>query len=143
MKVEIKVTELSHDDLVSIFSAATYGNSNFAIDWDENDNKIAKIVKAIRAEHAKGESTIDSKVLCIEDIWAQILLRGGKLRFINCCEDEDDDDYCKEITLQDMLNGCSNAHAYTALSDTLSGAGDMYDAWNLVQIIMFGEVIYG
>ena len=50
---------------------------------------------------------------------------------------------CYEIGLQEILNGLSKPEANDDLQDFINENGDMWTAYNLWQIIAFGEVIYG
>lgn len=161
MKATIQVKELTHEELVNIFSNATYDNSSMGI-------RIPKESKEL-VEELKADNSINTD--CREDLWAEVLLNGGSISIIDNesdAEDEKDAIECAyggyghkvgyrvvegfcgdygvttyDVNMQEFLNGCSNDDAMEYLKDTLDGSGDMYDAYNLLQIIAFGEVIYG
>ena len=57
MKTKTTITELTHDDLVNLFSTALYGSSYLSADWDDDL-----------------PTNEDS---CYEDTIADILLAGG------------------------------------------------------------------
>lgn len=161
MKTEIKVTELSHDELVDIFSTATYGNSMMGI--CVADDSVDLMNKLALDENVNTS--------CREDLWAEVLLHGGNLCVIDAeSEAEDEEDAKKnaysgnahkvgfvtlngwcgeygattyEINLKELLNGCCKENAYNYLKCLLDGDGDLYTAYNLMQIITFGEIIYG
>lgn len=161
MKTTIKVTELNHEELVNILSGATYGNSLVGIEVAEDSKELAKKLRA--------DETINTD--CIEDVWAEVLLNGGNITIIDVESDARDEEdaikhaykgcankvgfrieegWCGEygvtlydINLKGFLEGCSNANAFNYLKDTLDGEGDMWTAYNLLQIITFGEEIYG
>lgn len=151
----IKVTSLSHDDLVNLFSTALYGNSALEVIYDSKDR-----------DKVKEEDD------CYEDIIAKILLSGGSVQVIDLESEEPSIGWKKEgnldipttwmefhtwdkseqgkwghiiytITLQDIINGC-NTQRGCDLAKTLffDEDGDMWTAYNLMQTILFGEEIY-
>ena len=91
MKKQVNVTELTKEELVTFFSCATYGCGYWTIKIKKNSISI---------------NDLDTKQ-CIEDIWADALLKGGKL--VNFEEERE----------------------------------DMWDGYNLMQVILFGDIIYG
>lgn len=163
MQTEIKVTSLTHDELVTIFSDATYGNNMMLIEV-ANDPDTIEIMAFVM-----NDPNINTK--CREDLWAEVLLNGGSICVIDTeseAEDEVDalenayhgeahnvgftelNGWCGsygattyDINLEEFLEGCSKEDAYELLREVLDGDGDMWTAYNLMQIITFGEEIYG
>lgn len=118
--------ELNKDNLVDIFSTATYGSDWLAI-------KCPK-----RFEHLiKQESD------CVEEKLADILLGGGMVAaFIY---EDDEEPTRKEFSLEDMEVGlkkfmeeCPQDYANLVNEDS-----DYYTASNLMQCVLFKEVIFG
>ena len=152
MKIKSTVTEVSHDDLVNLFSTAFYGSDIFAVEWD---NKAYS--------HLKKDGD------CIEDILARIILNGGTIDVIDREAEEEDNyssfikSYYEEgfgmhypIDLGIIRDGISNAlngdaknvtasYAMECAKDLITedGSFDFIEATVLLQIILFKEVIYG
>ena len=148
MKTEIIVTKLTKDDLSNIISTATYGDDSF-------DILVPDEYKELKT---RGGNEND----CWEDKLANVLLSGGKIDIVDM-EDEYDDagarlepkvhhleeyDECYypayRVGLEDFLEGCSTEEGYGYAKELLvDEEGDFYTASNLIQIIIFGEVVYG
>ena len=139
MKTEIKVTALSHGDLVCLLSTALYGSAWFDAEYNkEIYNNL---------ENKNGD--------CFEDKLADMLLAGHKItiidydaegekysnkfvRFVGRCESAE-----YEVGLQDFLNVASTADGYQLINEVLDGDGDFYTADAFLQQVVFDEVIYG
>ncbi len=137
MEVEVKLKSLAHEELSDILTTAFYGNTEMTMNYD-------------------GTPSIDR--LCFEDRAAQVLLDGGTIlvtdleSYGDSLEDAygtlpkyiDEDEYITyKVTLKDILERASTPECLRMIQDILFGDGDMYTAWNLMQVIVFGEVIYG
>lgn len=147
MTTEIKVTELTHKDLVTLFSDALYMNASMGARVAKNSIKLRRMIAANNEDY------------CREDIWAEVLLNGGCIELCDFEAECDDEPYgfnhqevfydeehecmCYVLNLNDLLKGLSNEDAYKYLTETLNGDGDVYDAWNALQVAVFGEEIYG
>lgn len=124
MKKEVKVFDLTKEDLVTFFSCATYGCGYWSV----------KIVR----------NSISADVLdtnqCIEEIWADALLKGGKLVITDNEEDEK-----HIINMDDVLKGYSKCYEISpqTMTNFEEEREDMWDGYNLMQVILFGEIIYG
>lgn len=146
------LTGLTQDQLVNLLSTALTGNNALAIDYDP-ENEFSK----------KGDY--------IEDSAALTLLNGGFIILTDLyAEDEEDtqgeytdttfwNDYWNAIsypiTYKDILDRLNKILAkgddnskwchklLAALEDEDGCDFDFFDGWNLVQFIMFGDVIYG
>ena len=172
MKADITINKLdiTHDDLVTLFSSALYGDSTFDVYVDEK-NKPLKI---------KGEGD------CYEDYLANVLQNGGyicvavneeadnsKDRVDNVSDvleiagfDEEErrlypghpietiytpvyhvdmkriEEAFKEILSKKTRK--NNDYLYKNYEATfVDEDGDFYDAWNIFQYIVFGDVVYG
>lgn len=133
-EVTVKILELTHDELSNIITTAFYDNPNMAVDYEGTPSIIYN---------------------CFEDNVAQILLDGGTILVTDQAQDEgdvygdlpkyvDNDGYITyKVTLEDILKRASNQECLRMIEDIESGEGDMFTAWNLMQIIVFGEIIYG
>ena len=139
MKTQIKVTELSHDDLVNILSTGLYGSTWFEASYDHN----------IHRSLAKKEGE------CFEDALADMLLAGHKITIKDYeAEDVSYSDKCVgfhtdsgaaiyEICLDDILEVASTKEGYELINEVLSGEGDFYTADAFLQRVVFGEEVYG
>lgn len=155
MKVEIKVTELTHEELVDLFATGLEGNAYLYSDYD------GSFWQSIPDNKKEGD--------CYEDHLADVILNGGsillgdaeadgelyteagvpcKIETLGWWEsgDPEDDDYqmgTYEVSLEHILKGCSTPRGFDLLQELLNGGGDIWTAYNLLQIIMFGKEIYG
>ncbi len=124
MKKEVKVLELTKEDLVTFFSAATYGCDYWSV----------KIVR-----NSISENELDANQ-CIEEIWADVLLKGGKLAVI-----DNEEDKKHIINMDAVLKGYSKCYEVSlqTMVNFEEENEDMWDGYNLMQVILFGEIIYG
>lgn len=143
MKTKTTIVEITHEDLVDLFSTATYGSSWLIIQarccWD-----LAK----------DGD--------CREDVWAKVLLAGKKIVVwdeyaegvvygsLSHEIDSDDESVGYFITLEDIKTGIQKCldsdteYLRDCANDLIKGDGslDLPEAEAIMQVIMFGEYIY-
>lgn len=117
--------KLNKENLVEIFSIATYGSDWLEIKRPKTLNHLVKDESETR-----------------EEKWADVLLGGGKLAaFVY--------DYEKPLritfSLEEMKKGfkkfiekCPQDYA-----DLVNGDSDYYTASNLMQCVLLGEVVFG
>lgn len=156
MKTKTTITELTHDDLVELFSTALSGSSYLGADYEE--------------------SIEYNEDACFEDILANILLHGGCIK-VNDYYSEgdvygelphelDEDNECTTyfVTYDDIkrgleraADGTSNAGNDKWTKQTKRSAKVSFDSFMdedrcdfdlvradiLMQIILFDEIIYG
>ena len=163
MKTKTTITELSHDDLVNLFSTALYGSSYLSADYTIEDRKSVNV--------SDGD--------CYEDIIAKILLSGksievtdnyaegcsyGSLPYRFQDKDDDDSSVIYRVTLDDIIRGLEKASdgTFNAGNDewteqTKESARVSFDSFMdedrydfdlvradiLMQIILFDGIIYG
>ena len=128
--MRIDLENITHENLVDLLCTATYG-----CDWLE--------IKTLKSERFMDEDVEESvrDGWCIEDKWAHRLLKGGH---IVCLDYEDEVRY--ELTLDDIKKGLEKARDGEAVrdwADFCDENDDYFTCNNLVQVCMFGEVIYG
>lgn len=143
MKFEVKIKEMSHDELVNLFSTALYGNTAFACDYSKEER-----------------DKVFDKNDCIEDIIAKILLNSGSVDIIDRHSEEGDEPYSEyaywdecwgnyvyPITLDDVFKGLELAsedeYGNKHFMAFINQQADMIDADVLMQYICYGEAIYG
>lgn len=156
MKTKTTITELTHDDLVELFSTALSGSSYLGADYEE--------------------SIEYNEDACFEDVLANILLHGGSIK-VNDYYSEgdvygelphelDEEDECTTyfVTYDDIKRGLERAAdgTFNAGNDkwteqTKRSAKVSFDSFMdedrcdfdlvradiLMQIIIFDEIIYG
>lgn len=128
----IDLNAIDHEMLVDLLCTATYGS-----DWLE--------IKTLKSERFMDEEVEQSvrDEWCREDRWANRLLKGGHI----VCYDYDYDDYARyELTLDDIKRGLEKARDGEAVrdwADFVNEKDDYYTCNNLMQVCIFGEVIYG
>lgn len=117
---------LNKENLVDIFSTATYGSDWLAIKRYKKFNDMVK----------EGSE-------CLEEKWADIILAGGCL--VAFIYEDDDEPTRKEFTLEDMKVGLQKfiEECPRDYADLVSGDGDYYTASNMMQCVLFGEVVFG
>ena len=156
MKKETDIRTFNHEDLVDLLSTAFYGSTLLACDYSKETYK--------KAYYEDDE--------CIEDIMAKLLLSGDKV-FVGDMYAQDASDcngsklphkYDAEqeimwydVTLEDIrrgvqscmdcvdANGNNDTFLHQCAVDFLNGKGDMdlIEAESIMQVILFGKLIYG
>ncbi len=139
--MKAQITEVTHEQLVDLFSTGLSGCEFLGADYDRN------FYDAIPDDKREGD--------CFEDHLADVILNGGKITLIDYEAegevyskagklDDDGETVNYSIGLQEILEGCSTEEGLScAVELWLDGEGDYYTANNLLQVIMFGEVVYG
>lgn len=125
---------IDHEMLVDLLCTATYGSN-----WLD--------VKTLKSERFMDEEVEESVIdgWCREDKWANRLLKGGHI----VCLDYYDDDAEParyELTLDDIKQGLEKARDGEAVrdwADFVNEKDDYFTCNNLMQVCIFGEVIYG
>lgn len=125
-KKTIRSIVANKEFLVNFLSTATYGSYWFTFGTHQDTPKDIY-------ENAKLFNE------CCEEIWADVLLNGG---FILVNDVEEEKDY--KVSLKDIVKGfktfmieCPRAYA-----DIMEGNDDYFDDDALIQVILFGEVVY-
>lgn len=135
----VDLNSIDHEMLVDLLCTATYGS-----DWLE--------IITLKSERFM-EDDVEQSVRdgwCREDKWAYRLLKGGK---IVCYDWYDNDDLefeenrpaRYELTLDDIKRGLEKARDGEAVrdwADFVNEEDDYYTCNNLMQVCIFGEVIY-
>lgn len=151
MKTKTTIVGIDHEDLVDLFSTALYGSYMLGCDYD------AKLYK----EYCEVNEND-----CLEDKLAKILLSGHEVLVGDLyAEDEDDvngtlnHEWDKEngimwyeVRLEDIKKGIQkmldhDESYYNKCAMDLVNADegnlDLPEAENIMQMIVFGDVIYG
>lgn len=149
MKIRTIISDITRDDLVNLFSTATYGSEYL-------DCSIPK-------GNYKGTSLEDEND-CRENKWAKVLLSGKSIYVYDFYSEE-----CEygnlphewieskqamryELTLEDLRKGLERAierddrdHLFDEVYHLMTEDDrfDICEAENLLQYIVFGEVVYG
>lgn len=142
MELEIKLKSITHEDLVSFFSTSLFGNDIVYADYDR------KIWASIPEDQREGT--------CFEDHLADMILNNKEIYIIpNDYDDLEENEVvvCPKIKYQDqwvfclklenILNNIRDLEMVKLLEDTISGEGDYWTAWELLQKITWGEQIFG
>ena len=130
----IDLNAIDHKMLVDLLCTATYGSN-----WLD--------VKTLKSERFMDEEVEQSvrDEWCREDKWANRLLKGGHI----VCLDYYDDDAQParyDLTLDDIKRGLEKARDGEAVrdwADFVNENDDYFTCNNLMQVCIFGEVIYG
>ena len=149
MKAEIKITDITHDDLVNLLSTASYGSNWLGLNYDSIEYETL----------SNGQKQGD----CIEDKMADLLLAGKSVELYDMYSENEEDFYGTlphhfdedgdmryTVTLEDIKRGLEKAYQDDYLRKCLNNLinDDSYNldstqAESLVQCILFGEIIYG
>lgn len=149
-----QITEITHDELVELFSCALEGSNYLEAEYN----------KEFYNSLTRNQTTGD----CFEDKIADTLLNGGEIYlYDNYSEGElyggrgeiiENNVGMYVITLADVIEGLEKAangkyavsndeefarEAFCSFSDEFKEDFDYYYADALMQIIMFNEIIYG
>lgn len=155
--METKVTSLSKDDLINLFATATYGSEAIEVTihphskklaiGDNKDEKIANVL-------LKG-GDIEITDLYSEEPKGNADHYGSNHIFVHWKAFEVDKHFSEEqgkwghmvytINMQNILRGINKSQAAKDYAHTLfeTKDGDYYTAYNLIQLIVFGEEVYG
>lgn len=132
------INNISKETLVDLFSVATYGSN-----WLE--------IKTLKAERCLDDK-YDNEYLdnrCCEEKWADRLLNGGHIVCKDWYAAEDDEEgkpakYKIDLNvLKERLKLARDKEAVRDWCDFVLENDDYYTCNNLMQVVMFGEIIYG
>lgn len=144
MKTKTVVTDVTQEDLVNLLSTAHYGSDWLSIDYKAGNNT-----------NHKG---------CFEENLANILLEGKKISFIDFNAEDEGNFYGNlphkwneseggmyyDVTLEDIKTGIGKAFDNGGFENQCANNLahepenlDLYDAEALMQMCVFGELIYG
>jgi len=172
MKADIVINniEITHEDLVTLFSDALYGDYTFDVYVDEKnkplkegkgdcyEDKLANVILnggyisvAVNEEADNDKKRVDniSKVLKIEEYQEEVrsLYPGHPKETIYTPVYHIDkariEQAFKEILSKKVTGEYSDGLYKNYEATFVNEDGDFYDAWNIFQYIVFGDVIYG
>ena len=134
------IDNISKETLVDLFSTATYGS-----DWLE----ITTLKSERNLDDGFTEEYLQNR--CREDRWADRLLNGGHIvckDWYDTEENESGEDkptrYIIDLnTLKERLKLARDKEAVRDWCDFVLENDDYYTCNNLMQVVMFGEIIYG
>lgn len=129
MRIKTTVEGLDFEDLVSLFSLFNSGCGYWVslVDWNEEEYEIAR-------QGAKFILNCDDEEVCIEDVWAEMMLMGYLLQIT------DDEGNTTHLEYDSILWGLEKyfENHTPSLDDLDASDGDM-----IFQLAILGEVIYG
>lgn len=132
------IDNISKETLVDLFSTATYGSN-----WLE--------ITTLKAERCLDDNLTEEYLQsrCCEERWADRLLNGGHIVCYDYYAAEDNEEgnparYQVDLnTLKERLKLARDKEAVRDWCDFVLENDDYYTCNNLMQVVMFGEVIYG
>jgi len=112
-----------------------------AVDWESNPNAMNYKNARKRLKEKQNETTI----ICIEDVYIEILKNGDAIIFT---DNEGGDDELIELRLDDALNNINSISdkakiELAKLLDEDDCSTDAWDCFNAIQYALYKEVIYG
>ena len=159
LKNNVEIIDITHEDLVNLFSTALYGSSYLSAEYDK------EFYNSIPSNKREGD--------CLEDKIADVLLNGGEIYIYDAYSEgevySDNGELIKEeydgekyaqytLTLTDIIEGLQRAangtyktndddkfirQCFNEFADLDCCDLDLTDADALMQIITFNELIYG
>ena len=159
LKNNVEIIDITHEDLVNLFSTAIYGSSYLSAEYDKD------FYNSIPKEKKEGD--------CYEDHIADVLLNGGEIYIYDAYSEGEvysdngelikeaysDEDYAQyTLTLTDIIEGLQRAangtyktnndtkfirQCFNEFADEDCCDLDLTDADALMQVITFNELIYG
>lgn len=151
MRTKVVVTDITHDDLVNLFSTALYGSSWLGCEYKIDNNK-----KEVEFKETD----------CYEDKIARCLLEGKKVELLDRYAEDETDSYnsaiehywnneeecmCYKISLSDIESGLSRILASQGwgakyVMSLINSDDDDFDqaaAESIIQRILWNQEIYG
>lgn len=124
------------ENIVNVLATGTYGNSYLSC-YVAYDAKSQGLAYDIREGKAKPENG----VVCREDVWAYVLTNGGKIVFVF---DDDGEEEEHEVDMEAWKKGFQKfiEDDATDYADLMNEDDDFYTAWNLIQFVIFGEIVF-
>ena len=117
----------THQFLSNLLTTASYGSFWFSVSYRDCNPEI--LIEGARNLHE-----------CREDIWAEILLKGGQICVMDAEEEKDYFLKLEDIKRGFLLTMLNYPTMYAALMDETE---DLYDADCVIQCAVFGEQTYG
>ena len=148
MKTQTIITDITHEDLVDLLSTATYGSEYIDIAW------------VYQQEYLNSKKEGDSR----EDVYARMLLNGYKIEVRDYYAEDETDFYGNLHHEWNAMDECMVYHVgiediKKGIAKSLDMGGweaecaqhlisepeqlDLTEAEAIMQVIVFGEVIYG
>ena len=139
MKTTIKVTQFEHEELVDLLSTALYGSSWFEADYDSKIYETLKVKNGECFEDKLADMLLSGHTITITDLEAEGEKYSNKfVRFEGKYEAA-----VYELNLKDFLKTASTKRGFQLVEEVLSGDGDYWTADAFLQMVVFGEEIYG
>lgn len=164
MKTKTIITEITKEDLVNLFSTALYGSHYWGADYDKHEyNKIPNPKDCECYEEKLAKMLLNGKPITIYDMYAEDEEDFHGSLHHEWDEDNGTMDY--KVTLKDIEKGLQKCLDGTFkvnsgfdeeipymrkcvtdlinIIDSESGDLDLPQAENILQVIVFGQIIYG
>lgn len=153
MKTKRTIIELTHDDLVNLFSTALEGSFYLTANYTEH----ADLADCECFEDKLAKSLLNGRTIIVSDHYAE----GETYGNLVCFKSAEPTEYVSYlVTLEDVKRGLENAAngnyktndgnsenelscGYNAFIDLETENMDLTSADILMQIILFNEIIYG
>ena len=155
MKTQTTISEITHDDLVNLFSTATYGSNYLGAGYSFSPD----LEECETLEDAIAKSLLTGRKVRVTDFQAEGCVFGSLPHEI----DEDDESVTYTVTFEDIKDGLSkaadgtfNSQSEDFVEDERRFAKKAFDSFAteacdfdltyadcLMQIILFNEIIYG
>ena len=137
-EIKVKVTELNHEDLVDLLSTALYGNDTFAATYDRSIYEKLENTTGDCFEDKMADMLLAGHEITIVDLWAEGYIHAKK-KFVRF----DGENAVYKVGIKDFLKAASTPRGYELVKDILDGSGDAITGYVFIQLVVFGEEVYG
>ena len=158
MKTQIKIIDINHEDLVDLFSTAFFNSLNFSVTYNDSAKNIIDVdendcFEDIMAKIAVNAKVADDKLIVFDENAEDGEVYGSLACGVGKNEEYDTLETYYYVGIKEIIKGLEAAanssedyirksfEAFVNRED--DGEWDAITADILMQIIVFGEVIYG
>ena len=132
LEKQVTIKKLTHDEAVNFLSGVNSYSSYWCSNWDAESEFEYRNAKQ-RLTQRMGEDEI-----CFEDVLAEVLLSSHS---IILTDEEEGEEYT--LTIENLKQAIGKALEDGTVSPDLEYEWDCEDCDSILQIALFGEVIYG
>lgn len=137
METQTIITNIKHEELVNLFSTALYGSNYLGAAYPDGQYEDDDCFEDILAK-----ALINHKAITITDYYAEGDVHGNLPHTI-----DSEENVSYEVRLEDIVNGLAKAanmypKTFNAFAND-TAEWDYFAADALLQVIVFGDLIYG
>ena len=132
LEKQVTIKKLTHEEVVNFLSGVNSYSSYWCSHWEaESDFEYRNAKQRLTQRMSEDE-------ICFEDVMAEVLLSGHS---IILADEEEGEEYT--LTIENLKQAIGKALEDETVSQHLVEDWDCEDCDSILQIALFGEVIYG